>query len=224
MSRTLDAALDEVHSLVLRMAVACEAIFDKSLRAFNERDGALATEVRDDDLEIDRLDIQVDEAVLRALALQAPVAEDLRRVLAANRIAIDLERVGDLARNIAKCAERLAEGAPVPLPPTFELLQREVRQMLRDALYAFVQRDAQRARKLLLEDERVDHDQDRVIREALREVREHPELSSQEIDLIMAAKHLERVADHTTNIAEHVILLVEGRNVKHAEKLGMPLD
>jgi len=220
----LDAALDEVHALVLRMAAACEAIVDKALRAFDERDVAMADEVQRDDLEIDRLDIDVDEAVLHALALQAPVAEDLRRVLAAKGIAMDLERVGDLARNIAKCAQRLAANPPVPLPRSLENLQRNSRRMLRDALYAFVERDTQRARKLLLDDERVDDDQDRVVLEALRELREHPQLSLQEIDLIMVAKHLERVADHATNIAEQVILLVEGRNLKHAEKLGISID
>lgn len=224
MSRMLDAALSEVHELVLRMAAACEAIIDKALRAFDERDVALAEDVRSDDLEIDRLDVEVDEAVLHALALQAPVAEDLRRVLAAKGIATDLERIGDLARNIAKCAERLAAQPPAPLPRSLENLQRNSRRMLRDALYAFVERDAQRARKLLLEDERVDDDQDRVVREALWELRQQPELSLQEIDLIMVAKHLERVADHATNIAEHVVLLVEGRNLKHAEKLGVPID
>ena len=220
MSRTLDAALDHVHSLVLQMSVACEAILDKALRSLEARDARLAGEIASDDLEIDRLDVEVDEAILRALALQAPVAEDLRRVLAAKAIGTDLERVGDLARNIAKCTARLAERSPVPLPPSLENLALHAKQMLRGALDSFVERDADKARKLLSDDEVVDDDQDRVVREALREIREHPDASEQEIDLIFVAKNLERVADHATNVAESVILLVEGRNVKHADKLA----
>lgn len=208
----------------MRMAVASEAILDKSLRALDQRDIALAAEVREDDLEIDRLDVEVDDAVLLGLALQAPVAEDLRRILAAKAMATDLERVGDLARNIAKSVLRLVDRSPVPLPPSLESLELHARQMLRGALDAYVERDADKARKLLRDDDLVDDEQDRVVREALEEIRRHPDYSVQEIDLIMVAKNLERVADHATNIAESVILLVEGRNVKHADKLGARVD
>jgi phosphate transport system protein len=220
MPRLLEPFLGEVNQLILRMGALAEAILAKSLRALLERDARLAEEVIPDDLEIDRLDVAVDEAVLRSLALQAPVADDLRRLLAAYDIATDLERVGDLARNIAKSAMRMADREPVPLPATLETLASEAQEMLREALDAFVHRDAAAARRLLAEDDRVDDDQDRVIREALGEIRAHPELTSQELDLILVAKHLERVADHATNIAESVILVVEGRIVKHADKLA----
>ena len=220
MTRSVEPFLGEVNELILRMGGCCEAILAKSLRALFERNAELALEVRADDLEIDRLDVAIDEAVLRSLALQSPVADDLRRLLAANDIGTDLERVGDLARNIAKSAARLAERAPVPLPPHLEALAAECQAILRDALDAFVHRDAERARKLLAEDDRIDDDQDRVIREALDALRAHPDLYLQEVDLIVVAKHLERVADHATNIAESVILIVEARNVKHADKLA----
>lgn len=220
MTRSVEPFLGEVNELILRMGGCCEAILAKALRALFERNAELALEIREDDLEIDRLDVAVDESVLRSLALQAPVADDLRRLLAANDIATDLERVGDLARNIAKSAARLAVRAPVPLPQHFETLAVESQTILRDALDAFVHRDAERARKLLGDDDRIDEDQDRVIREALDGIRAHPDLYQQEVDLILVAKHLERVADHATNIAESVILIVEARNVKHAEKLA----
>lgn len=220
MSRILEPFLGEVNELVLRMGGCSEAILAKALRALFERNAALAAEVRDDDLEIDRLDVAVDEAVLRSLALQAPVADDLRRLLSAYDISTDLERVGDLARNIAKSAVRMAERPPVALPATLETLASQCQAMLRVALDAFVERDAERARRLLAEDDAVDDEQDRVIREALATIRARPELFAQEIDLILVAKNLERVADHATNIAESVILVVEGRNVKHADKLA----
>ncbi|HTY17790.1 MAG TPA: phosphate signaling complex protein PhoU [Myxococcota bacterium] len=220
MARTLEPFLGEVNELILQMGGRCEAILDKAVRALLQRDAELAAEVRGDDLEIDRLDVRIDEAVLRSLALQAPVADDLRRILAAHEIAIDLERVGDLARNIAKSAERLAIRTPVPIPATLEVLASECQSMLHGALDAFVHRDAEHARRLLEQDEQVDDDQDRVIREALGEIQQHPDLFSQQIDLILVAKNLERVGDHATNIAESVILVVEGRVVKHADKLA----
>lgn len=220
MPRIVEPFLGEVNELILRMGGCSEAILAKALRALVERNPVLAGEVREDDLEIDRLDVAVDEAVLRSLALQAPVADDLRRLLAAYDIATNLERVGDIARNIAKSAARMAERPPIPLPGPFEALAGSSQRMLRDALDAFVQRDAERAVRLLAQDEEVDDEQDRVIREALVQIHEHPELFSQEIDLILVAKNLERVADHATNIAESVILIVEGRNVKHADKLA----
>jgi phosphate transport system protein len=220
MTRSVEPFLGEVNELILRMGGCCEAILAKSLRALLERNGGLALEVRADDLEIDRLDVAIDEAVLRSLALQSPVADDLRRLLAAKDIGTDLERVGDLARNIAKSAVRLADRAPVPFPPHLEALAVECQAILRDALDALVHRDAERARELLAEDDRIDDDQDRVIRELLDGIRAHPDLYQQEVDLILVAKNLERVADHATNIAESVIMIVEARNVKHAEKLA----
>jgi phosphate transport system protein len=220
MPRTVEPFLGEVNELILRMGGRCEAILAKALQAFFERNPKLAAEVRVDDLEIDRLDVSVDEAVMRSLALQAPVADDLRRLLAAYDISTDLERVGDLARNIAKSAARMAERPPIRLPATLETLAGLCQGMLRDALDAFVERDVERAKRLLEQDEEVDDGQDRVIREALAEIHSHPDVFSQEIDLILVAKHLERVADHATNIAESVILVVEGRNVKHADKLA----
>jgi phosphate transport system protein len=220
MPRIVEPFLGEVHELILRMGGCSEAILAKALRALAERSPALAAEVRTDDLEIDRLDVAVDEAVLRSLALQAPVADDLRRLLAAYDVATDLERVGDIARNIAKCAARMAERDPVPLPAQYERLAVQSQGMLREALDAFAQRDAGRARRVLAQDDEVDDEQDQVIRAALGAIHEHPERFSQELDLILTAKHLERVADHATNIAESVILIVEGRNVKHADKLA----
>jgi phosphate transport system protein len=223
MTRLVERSLGEVHELILRMGGSCEAILEKALRALFERDLERARQVAGDDLEIDRLDVAVDEAVLRSIALQAPVADDLRRILAAVSISTDLERVGDLARNIAKSAERLGQRTPVSIPGGLEALAAESQGMLREALDAFVHRDAERARRLLARDDEVDADEDRIIREALSEIEASPHLSAQEVDLILVAQNLERVADHATNIAEGVILIVEGRNVKHAEKLaGLP--
>lgn len=220
MSRVFDSFLEKLRDDLLRMGSRAEAILEKSLRAVWERDVALVDEVARDDLEIDRLDVAVDEAVLKALALQAPVAEDLREVLAIKMIATDLERVGDLARNIAKSARRLAAHEVFPYPATLTSLARSSQRALRQALDAFSRGDAAMARTVLEDDDAIDSVQDEVIRSMMRQLETHPEAASQEVDIILVAKHLERVADHATNIAEDVILVAEARNVKHAAKLG----
>ncbi len=220
MTRIVDPVLDELRHSLIKMGGLAEAILEKSLRAVWERDESLAREVKIDDLEIDRLDLEIDEAVLRVLALQAPVADDLRSVIAVKMIATDLERVGDLARNIAKSALRLAASAPVEISPKLRGLAEDARRLLRHSLDSFSDRDAAKAEQVLQEDDRVDAEQDVVIRAAIQEIGSHPESTSQEVDFILIAKNLERVADHATNIAEDVILVAQGRNLKHAEKLA----
>jgi phosphate transport system protein len=221
MSRLFDSVIERLRQDLYRMGGRAEAILDKALRAVWERDAALADEVAEDDLEIDRLDVAIDEGVLKALALQAPVAEDLREVLAIKMIATDLERVGDLARNVAKSARRLSSHAsPLPLPATLTTLSRAAQGALRRSLDAFGRTDPDLARAVLDEDDAIDAQQDEVVQTMLRELESHPEAASQEVDVILLAKHLERVADHATNIAEDVILVAEARNVKHAAKLA----
>jgi phosphate transport system protein len=219
MTRVVDPILKELREAVLRMGSRAEAILEKSVRAVLERDPELARQIDADDLEIDRLDVDIDEAVLRALALQAPVADDLRRVVAVKMIATDLERVGDLARNIAKSALRLAERSPTLIPPVLTRLATQAQGMLRSALDAYSEGDTEAARAVLDADDQIDRVQDEVIEAALSEISSHPDLASICVDVILIAKNLERVGDHATNIAEDVILVAEARNVKHAEKL-----
>ena len=131
------------------MGSLAEGILDKALRALAGRDAVLAGEVKRDDVEIDRLDVEIDEDVLRVLALQAPVANDLRQVVAIKMIATDLERVGDLARNIAKSALRLSAQPEVSLPPKLQELADESRRLLRESLDAFSDLDAGKAEHVL---------------------------------------------------------------------------
>ncbi|HVH17427.1 MAG TPA: phosphate signaling complex protein PhoU [Myxococcota bacterium] len=220
MSRFIETQIEGLRERLFRMGGRAEAIIDKAVRAVWERDAQLADEVKADDIEIDRLEVAIDEAVLKTLALQAPVAEDLREVLAIKMIATDLERVGDLARNIAKIARRLSSQPEMPLPATATTLARASQGALRRALDAFSRTDPNLARAVLDEDDVIDRVQDEVVQTMLRELGSHPESASQELDVIMLAKHLERVGDHATNIAEDVILVAEARNVKHAAKLA----
>jgi phosphate transport system protein len=221
-TRILDPVIEALRADIYRMGSRAESILDKALTAVRERNAMLALEVADDDVEIDRLDVEIDGAVLRALALQAPVGVDLREVLAIKMVATDLERVGDLARNIAKSARRMSEQRPLPMPPDLARLAASAQGMLHRALDAFAERDAQAASAVLAEDDRLDSIQDAVIQEAVRAIQSQPDDASPLLDVILIAKHLERVGDHATNVAEDVILMAEARNVKHAAKLGGP--
>lgn len=220
MTRLVEPLLEELRRLILRMASLSEAILEKSLRAVRERDPALGTEVQKDDVEIDRLDVAVDEAVLKVLALQAPVADELRNVFAIKTMGTDLERVGDLARNIGESAVRLAARPRVELPPKLEEMGDETRRMLRMALDSFSEGDCTKARAVLDADERIDELEDQIVLDAIAELESEHAKAPQCVDIILIAKNLERVADHATNIAEDVILVAEARNVKHAKKLG----
>jgi phosphate transport system protein len=215
-----DERLAELRELVLRMGSLAEEILAKALRSVFERSEDLAREVARDDLEIDRLDVAIDEKVLQTLALQAPVAQDLRGVVAIKMIAIDLERVGDLARNIAKSAIRMAQRPQVRMPGELEREAREAQQMLRAALDSFSSGDGARARTVIEGDDAVDDEQDRVVRGAIEAISRDPSITSQGVDLILIAKNLERVADHATNIAEDVVLATESLNLKHAAKFA----
>ena len=224
-------ALDRPHPLVekkvgalreklLRMGGLAEAILDKSLRALAARDRALALSVAEDDLAIDRLDVEIDRGVLELLALQAPVAHDLRQTIAIKTAALDLERVGDLARNIADSTLRLAETPGIALPPSLQTLADASRRILTNALTAFADEDPDRARAVLASDDQIDSDEATVIRGAIESLRREPEHSSAAVDFILIAKSLERVGDHATNIAEDVVMAAESVNLKHAQKIG----
>jgi phosphate transport system protein len=142
--------------------------------------------------------------------------------VAIKTMATDLERVGDLARNIAKCAARLCERDPIAIPAGLEALAANSRRMLRRSLDAFCQGDSVEARNIVQDDDKLDDEEDRFIRDAIEEIRRRPEILEQELDLILIAKHLERVGDHATNIAEDVVLLMDAKNLKHAAKLKTP--
>ena len=216
----VDRDLDSLRERAVRMAGLSVAILEKSLRAVRERDADLAAEVKRDDLAIDQLDIEIDDLVLQILALDAPVASDLRHVIAIKSIATDLERIGDIARNIAGCGRRLAEHPPVEFGEELSILEEGSRKALHDAIRAFRDLDVELARAVLSSDDRIDELEDRIIRDAITRLAATPGRTEQEVDLIFITKDLERVGDHATNIAEHVVLAAESKNLKHREKLA----
>ena len=220
MTRLLEPRLNDLRETILRMGSRSEAILAKSLKALWSGDTALADEVAEDDLEIDRLDVAVDDAVLKALALGAPLAEDLRKVVAIKMIATDLERVGDLARNVAASAKRLSSVANLELPEKMRELAAKTQAILRDSLDGLSDLDGVRARQVIERDDEIDQLQDELVREEIGRMHAEPERAAWAVDVILVAESLERVGDHATNVAEEVVLMAEARNLKHAAKLG----
>lgn len=216
MERHLDHQLDHIRQTVLHMGGLVEQMIAKANHGLVERDEAAVAEVIHQDLEVDRIELDLDEACHSTLARNQPTAIDLRFLIAVMKITNDLERIGDSAVNIAQSAHKLMEEPP--LKPYIDLpkMSALVRGMVRDALDAFVRRDAELANSVLRSDDTIDSLYRQLFRELLTFMIEDPKTISRSLHLLLIARNLERIADHSTNIAEDVIYYVEGRDVRHA--------
>ena len=213
--------LSDLKVRLLTMSGEAQEALGEAVDALLQRDGAKATSVIEGDHEIDVLEIEIEEAVIRLLATQQPMARDLRLLTATMKIANDLERVGDHAVNIAQSAERLMAHRPIAPEPEIVEMARQARRMLADALEAFVRADAPSAREICKRDDSVDALHHSVFRILLTHMMEDPHIIGAGMDLFLVSRNLERVADLATNIAEDVVFLVEGKTIKHhAEEKG----
>ena len=213
--------LNHVKVRLLTMSGEAEAALGLAVEALLERDSDKAHSVIQGDRIIDNMEMQVEEQTINLLALQQPMARDLRMLTSALKIANDLERVGDHAVNIAQSAERLAQARPIAPEPEIVEMARLAREMLSDALEAFIRSDAVAAREICLRDDRVDALHKSVFRILLTHMMEDPHTIGAGMELFLVSRNLERVADLATNIAEDVVFLVEGKSIKHhAEDRG----
>jgi len=213
--------LNHVKVRLLTMSGEAEAALGLAVDALLERDPEKARSVIHGDRIIDNMEMQVEEQTINLLALQQPMARDLRMLTSALKIANDLERVGDHAVNIAQSAERLAQVRPIAPEPEIVEMARLAREMLSDALEAFIRSDAVAAREICLRDDRVDALHGSVFRILLTHMMEDPHTIGAGMELFLVSRNLERVADLATNIAEDVVFLVEGKSIKHhAEDRG----
>jgi phosphate transport system protein len=215
MNRRQDLELDALREDLLAMGGMAEAAVGKAVRALVIRDREMVETVLKEEDAINHREIHINEQCLRLLALYAPEAGDLRFIAAALKISNDLERVGDMAVNIAQRAADLLQEPP--LKPLIDLphMARLAQKMLKDSLDALVRRDSQLAREVCRRDDEVDELEDQVFRELLTYMLADSQAISRAIHLILISRHLERVADHATNIAEEVFYFVEGRTLKH---------
>jgi phosphate transport system protein len=185
------------------------------MQALLERDRALMASVVEGDEAINRLHLEIDDRCFKLLALYQPMAVDLRMIVAAVKINSDLERVGDLAVNVAEASERYVEHAPVKPLIDIPRMGSMAQRMLDEALKAFVSRDVELAQAVLTQDDVLDGLKDQIFRELLTYMLGDTRKIEPGIDLILISRHLERVGDHATNIAEDVIFIVEARDVRH---------
>ncbi len=215
MERHFEKDLAELKEALLAMAGGAESIVQKAIRALEKRDRVLAEAVIEEDHTIDRMEIDIEERCLNLLALQQPLAGDLRFITSVLKISNDLERVGDHAVNIAGSAIRLAR-EPL-LKPLVDIprMEKISTAMLREAIEAFIRRDSEAARRLVLRDDEVDQLNRQVFRELISYMMEDPHTITRALELILVGRNLERVADLATNVAEEVVFIAEARIIKH---------
>jgi phosphate transport system protein len=211
----LHREVEQLKHRVLELGALVEESLQKAVAAVARRDVELARAVTEGDNVIDRMEVDIEEDCLQVLALYQPVATDLRFIVSVLKLNNDLERIGDLAVNIAKRGSRLAELPPTPMPFDFEGMSRKVQRMLAAALDALVNMDPDAAREVCAADTEVDNLHRDVYRRVQDGIMADPSRTPAYIPVLTIARHLERIADHATNIAEDVIYTVEGEISRH---------
>lgn len=207
--------LERLKQLLLEMGGLAEEGVRGAIDGLARRDAAAVAAVLAGDAAINRLHIEIDRRAFTLLALHQPMAGDLRTIVAALKINTDLERVGDLAVNIAEAAERVLRQPPVEAPADIPRMARLAQAMLRDALDAYVRRDTALAQAVLDADDELDGLKTAIVRAYLPVMLADPATIERALDLILISRHLERIGDHATNIAEDVIFMVLARDVRH---------
>jgi phosphate transport system protein len=215
MSKHLERDLTNLQRHILTMAGSVEEALHLGIRALRERDPALAQRVIAGDEAIDQEENTVEDECLKMLALHQPVAVDLRRIIAALKINTDLERMADLAVNIAERALSLARLPAVAVPGQVQLMADLTTAMVRQSLDAFVNLDARLARRVIRTDDEVDRCNREIIDDLMAAMQADPPRVPSCMSLFSAVRQLERIADHATNVAEDVVYLVEGEIVRH---------
>ena len=222
MSKHLERDLEALEHEILDQSSRVEEMIAKACQALIERRSDIANEVIANELEINVREVEIEEDCLKILALHQPVAVDLRRTATILKINNELERIADLAVNIAERAQCLSDHAEFPIPLGLKRMVTLATHMVRSALNAFVNLDAHAAREILVLDEQVDQYNVEVIDRLQQAMRADPENVAPALHCFSAARHIERIADHATNIAEDVIYLVEGEIVRHMDETPRP--
>lgn len=215
MERHFEREIEELKQRLLWMASLAEKAVHQAVQALFDQQEELARRVLEEEAAINEMQIEIDDRVMRLLALQQPMAADLRFILSASRINSELERIGDQAVNIAQSAMRILRHPQVKPYVDLPRMSAIAEGMVRDSLDALVRRDDELAKAVLVRDDEVDHLRDQIFRELLTYMMENSAVIFPAFELILVAKNLERIGDHATNIAEDVIYMVAGRDVRH---------
>jgi len=210
-----DAELGSLKGQILTMGSLVDRQVGEAVAAMIERDSKRAERVVEGDRAVDQLELAIDEQCVRILALQQPEASDLRFVAAALKMVTDLERIGDLAVNMAERVPVLSEGPTLKVVEDLPEMAAAAQRMLRDVLDAFVNNDSEKAEKIRAADSAIDAWMVRILGEVQDVMSRDPSSIARGLGTILFAKHIERLADHVTNVAEMIIYLVRGRDVRH---------
>ncbi|NLX05986.1 MAG: phosphate signaling complex protein PhoU [Phycisphaerae bacterium] len=215
MSKHLQTEIERLKKMILTLGARVEESVRKAVTSIHLIDVELAREVIERDIDIDQTEVEVEEECLKILALHQPVAIDLRFIIAALKINNDLERIADLAVNVAERTAFLATQPRISVPFDFPTMAQKAKTMLKNSLDALVNMDAELAKKVCASDDEVDAI-NREMYEAVKDaIRQHPEWLDSLIHYLSVSRHIERIADHATNIAEDVIYMVAGEIVRH---------
>jgi len=214
-ARHMEREIERLKKMILSLSAFVEEDVERAVRSVAERDTELAQGVIGADPDIDRTEVDVEEECLKILALHQPVAIDLRFIVAVLKINTDLERIGDLAVNIAERAVFLNAQPEVPTPFDFPGMARKARAMLRRSLDALVTMNAEIAWQVCAADDEVDEINRKMYVQVEDGIRQHPDQIDSLIHMLSISRHLERIADHATNIAEDVIYMIDGDIVRH---------
>lgn len=218
MAQHLQRELDRLKRKILALGALVEDDLRQAVRALADRDEKTARRVQEADIEIDNMEVEVEEECLKILALHQPVAIDLRFIIAVLKINNDLERIGDLSANIAERATSISKQERVESPYDFPEMSQKVQAMLHTALDSLVNLDSKMARQVLAADDEVDAINRSMYERVQQHIRRTPEKMDTLIQMLAVSRNLERIADHTTNIAEDVIYMVDGEIIRHGAR------
>jgi phosphate transport system protein len=219
MERHFDEELNDLKHLLTKMCALAEMMIGDAIKALVERDATALASIPQHEAEVNRLQVEIDEACFRLIALRQPTASDLRFILGAAKTNTDLERLADQAVNISNKAERLMKHAPlkpfVIIPQMTDL----ARGMVRDSLHAYVNRQPDKAREVIQRDEQLNALKKEINAEMLEFMTRDSKTVAYSLDIVLVAHNLERIGDHAKNIAENAIFVVEGKDVRHGGEI-----
>lgn len=215
MTRHFEVELDQLRTMLIRMGSLVEGQIDLGVKALTASDLSLARVVMDRDKKVDEFDNAIDQHCMRIFALTQPVAVDLRLLMAALKINNELERIGDIAVNLAERVEPLSSHADFVKATSLQAMAEAAREMVKGAIDSFVNNDPALARKVLESDDHIDNLDRETFNLMVKRMKESSELIESASHVMILSRHIERLADHATNIAEDVIFLVNARIIKH---------
>jgi len=219
MTAHLQKEIDKLKRDVLSLVTIVEENVRRAVRSIQDRNAGLGKQVIEVDKEIDKREVEIEEDCLKILALYQPVAIDLRFIAAMLKLNNDLERIGDLAVNIAERAQYLAETDRTSIHFDYREMTKRTESMLRKSFDSLVEMNPEMAREVIASDDEVDEMERRIVEQTKDAIRKYPDQVDRLLHHMFVARHLERIADHATNIAEDVIYMVEGNIIRHGGEI-----